>query len=271
MKDFFSLKSSTELVKFLVQGDESQPKERGIARKLSDALKCHPTFISQVTLGKAHLNSDQAVRFAEFFDFDDDQTQYLLDLVSLDRSSTPSSRAFFQRRLAEQREKRGSLTNRFKDTHSLDIDDELRYYDCWLYQALHMLTQCEGPKTSKVFAQALSAPVGRCEEILMDLIRMGLVEQKGNAFACIKPNLHQSKTSPSFRRSHTVWRNKTSEVMAASKDLPGMHYSSLFTSDPESLVKLKELTTRYLEDSRKIILQAPSQKLAVMCIDLYSF
>jgi hypothetical protein len=195
----------------------------------------------------------------------------VLDLVNFDRCSTPTCSAFFQRRLEKQRERHTSLKNRFKDTHSLIAEDEVRYYDCWLYQALHMLSQCDGPNTLSSLAQSLSFPPERCEEILLDLIRMGLVEQRQGSYACTQQNLHLAKTSPSVRRLHTVWRIKTSEMIAASKELPGFHYSSLFTSDAHALVQLKELTARYLEESRKIIIQAPTQKVGVMCVDLYLF
>lgn len=268
MNDFFKAETSTEAVKTLLS--DTNP-ERGRARKVAEALGCHPTFVSQVALGKAWLNNDQAIAFCRYFQLGLEQTQFFLDLINKDRSASTHARDFFEQRLQEQRESRLNLKERFKNTHSLAPDDEVRYYESWLSQVVHMLCKCEGSRNTLEIAKAIGIDQRIISEVLSDLERMGLISRTSSGIKCTESNIHLDKSSPAIRRLHAVWRVKTLEMMGAQRELPGLHYSSLFSCDIQTIEKLKILVTECIEQSRKMVIDAPSKTLGVFCVDLYPF
>ena len=60
---------------------------RGYQKKLSEACRCHTSFISQVINSHLHLTPDHAADMCVFWGFNDLQTDYYSTLVEYNRAS----------------------------------------------------------------------------------------------------------------------------------------------------------------------------------------
>jgi hypothetical protein len=73
---------------------------RGSIKKMAEALRVHPSLISQVLNGIKDFTSEQANDIATFFCLTEVETEYFLCLVDIERAGTTRLKAFLQSRLS---------------------------------------------------------------------------------------------------------------------------------------------------------------------------
>jgi uncharacterized protein (TIGR02147 family) len=262
--------TSTDYRKILndrLYGDE---KIWGQVNKLARKLNCHPSFISQVAREQSHFSQEQAVAFCEFFKMTDEETDYFIDLVSFCRASTKPSRDFFAARLTRHREKRRDLSEKYRgEVRILNAQEESMYYSSWVPAAIHMLLQTSGDHTIKTIATRLSIDPSTCEQMLTDMKRMGIVEQKGIKYICLEDSVHLAKGSEAAQRGHLNWRSRTVQELLCSRSKEPFHYSAVFTIAEEDAEAIQDLVRQQLEKVRTKIVSSKSEAVYVHCIDFY--
>jgi hypothetical protein len=264
--DVYEVTTSQEFVAFCVAGDEA---ERGTSKRLAERLDCHPTYVSQVTKGKAHFNVDQAVAFCSFFALDTEATEFFLDLLHRDRAATPAARAYFDRRLESRLVERANLKKRFRVEETLSAEQEMAYYDGWIPQTVHMYCQLPGRHTADEVSAALGLDPGKARAVLTGLTRHGFLTETDGVFRSARDRVHLGKDSPVIRRGHAQWRQKTvHQLMERSDDL-AVHYSSVVSLSEASVKTVRELIFRHLEETRDEILKSRDESLFVYCLDFY--
>lgn len=72
---------------------------RGGIKKIAEALRVHPSLISQVLSGLKDLTSEQGNELAIFFDLSELETEYFLCLIDIERAGTARLKSFLQAKL----------------------------------------------------------------------------------------------------------------------------------------------------------------------------
>lgn len=264
----FSAKHYASVLDGALKGDAKR-RPRGALKKLSEKLRVHPSFVSQVLAGKSHLNVDQALLAAEFFGFTGEETEHFLDLLQRDRAATPSARAYFDKRLDKRNADRLNLKKRFQENRTLSAEQEFLYYEDWATQAIHMLCQLPGKHTAASVARALKLDGARVENKIRSLKDIGFLVEKDGSLASRMESFHLGKDSRLLPRLHGNWRLKTMHELAGGQSPDALHYTSVMTITDATARKIRDSIMEHLEETRADIQAADSKALYFYGMDFF--
>ncbi len=265
--ELFDAKTYLAYVEYrLTSPDE---KKRGVVKQLAEHLRCHQSFISQVLTGRAEFNLDHAFGFCRFFQLDDDETAYFLDLHQRDRAGDKTTRAYFDKRLKERLERRNNLKLRWGLQDTLREELEAQYFQQWLVQAIHCALLIPELNTVTTISKYLKVNESEVVEILGKLEKIGLATHKGDQWQATQNSLHLGKESPHLKIFHANWRLKTMTHIYDKNLDNGLHFTALAAITAEDAKQIKELLIKALEKSRKAMLNSESKEIHVLCLDFF--
>ena len=243
-------------------------KTRGYQARLSEAAGVHGSYISRVINSHVHLTSDQAANLAEFWRLDSEETDYFLDLVLLERSTSAALKTRIQQRLAKVRRGRENLARRFSGAHAISSENRGVYYSAWYFSAVHiLLTIPEFRTVPKIAARLFLAP-DLVKQVLETLEKMGLVQASGASWRTLQTDVHIAEQKMWARIHHSHWRQK-SALKVQEMDPNAVHYSGVHTLSKSDAQKLKNEVIQFLENSRKLIGPSPEEKLVFLGCDFF--
>src|SRR4051812_35479383 len=108
-QEVFDFKSYKDFLKSKVGPETSR---RGIKSAMAQALRCQPTYVSQVLNGHAHFSLEQGEILSDFFGFTNDQKHFFLLLIQRERSGTHRLENYFSEQLEQVLARRLVLTSR---------------------------------------------------------------------------------------------------------------------------------------------------------------
>jgi len=248
-----------------------QEMPRGEVTRLAKHMKCHPTFFSQVCRGKAHLSDEQALRLSSFFALDHDKKEFFLNLLHRDRASDQETREHFDRLLARSVTERAEIDKRWHKARRLSEDQERRYYQSWLTQAVHMACMFPDPTTPIEVSSQLGIAKIRVEKEFEQLIAMGLINRVDNGFKATDKHVHLNGDSPMLKNFHLGWRIRALELFDSSvSDKKNTHYSSVIALSGEAVASIQKIILDMLEQARQIVEVAAEEQIYLLNIDFCS-
>lgn len=254
----------------LCLGKGSPTKRSGSVKNLAEYLKCHSTYISQVISEKSHLSNEQAISFCSYFRLNEEETEFFLNLVNRDRAGNAETRLHFERMIQRQLEERTNLKKRWKTTNTLELEPGLQYYETWIPQAVHILSQIDCYQNAENVASALKVDRRKIFDILKMLDTIGLIKFQDNKIKPIVDSIHLDKKSPLHAKFLANWRLKAIEDLSYGRDPNGINYSSVVSLSEAAQQKIKTIIIRHLEEARNLIVNSKSEKLCVYNLDFYS-
>ena len=251
-------------------GKDGSSKRSGSVKNLAQFLKCHSTYISQVVNEKAHFSNEQAVTFCQYFRLNGEETEFFVNLVSRDRAGSVEAKLHFDRILKRQLEERTNLKKRWKTANRLELEPSLRYYETWIPQAIHILSQIDQYQTPESVASALGVDRAKVVDTLRMLDAIGLIKFQNGKIKTLVESIHLEKKSPLHAKFLANWRLKAIEDLAYGRDPNGINYSSVVSLSEDAQLKIKNTIFRHLEETRDLIIKSKSEKLCVYNLDFYS-
>src|ERR1700692_4612304 len=109
MTDVFEFNDYRKFLEAQIAGNSS---ERGYQTKLSKAAGCKGSFLSQALHSHVNLTPDHAAGLCRFWNFDDDETDWFIELLTLARAGSPEMKKVCTRRLKEIEKRRTNLKER---------------------------------------------------------------------------------------------------------------------------------------------------------------
>jgi len=251
----------------LEKGTAYRPKST--KKSLAEHIKCHSTFVSHVLAEKAHFNNEQAIRFSEFYGLSPDETDYFIDLINHDRAGDVKTKNFFAKRIARHRTRWLKLSHRIKTEDRLSPEQEDRYFENPLLQAVHLATLLPNTNNATAIAKRLQITARLVENALDTLREMGLLEVSDDNIAPRNRLLHLDKASPVYKRYHANWRLKIINDAAVANQGEGVHYTSIFTLSREQVDRFKQLVLTHIEDSRELVIDSSPEQMFAYALDFY--
>lgn len=264
--NLYETKSSRDFVKACLTQTETR---RGAVKKLAYFLKCHSTYVSQVTSGKADFSNDQAVSFCKFYKLSSEQSEFFLDLLGRDRAANKETRQHFQMRLDRRLSELQNMKKRWQITTSLTAEQENKYYSSWIPQAVHVYCQMPGLHTAASIAQGLRLAEQQVATELQILEELGFIESSTKGFRSIRDSVHLGSESALFSRNHANWRLKATADMTEVRTLPGMHYSSIISMSAKTAERIRSLILQHIDATRAEIIPSPPEGLYIYNLDFY--
>lgn len=245
----------------------------GPRRKLGElavALKCHPTYVSQILKGRAALNHDQAIAFCEVAGFGLNETDHFFDLLGRDRAGSPSCRDHFDARIKRTLHRRSRLKGRLKTSQVLSQENEFLYFTSHLNSLVHAALHLKPGVDRAGLCKLLHLPEGSVAKALSLLETLKLAEARRECWFPLAHSLHLGADNPTTALFHSSWRLKTANRLQESpRSNEAIHYSSVFSVAKKDIEKLRSEILASLEKVRKTMLESPSEELIVFCCDFY--
>ena len=243
----------------------------GITAELAQAAGCDRSYFSQTINAKAHLTPDHAVNLVEALSFREDEKGYFLLMVLHDRAANAAAKEIFRKKMQKAAQENLILTKKIRESEKpkeLSDRSKARYYSNWLYGAVHILTSIKELQTVEAIANKLHIEKKMADEILNDLVEMGLVDRKSGRFTHSGANLHLSSDSPFNQLNNFLWRNRALERELVARD--EVHYSTAFSLTKKDWQALKSQLISFIEKQRQFIHASGSDELYCFCCDLFS-
>jgi uncharacterized protein (TIGR02147 family) len=253
---------------FISEKITENQKIRGYQARLSEAAGVHSSFVSRVMNGHIHLTLDQAADLGEFWGLDQEEADFFIDLVQLERSTSKVLKARLQQKLAAIRKNRDNLNKRFVTAQSLESADCSIYYSAWYFSVIHIILTIPQFRNPRDIAERLQLPQELVLSVLKSLEKIGLAKLVNNQWRTTENNIHTGQQDMWARVQHGHWRQK-SAVKIQEIDPQAVHYSGVHTLSKSDAIELRQEVLRFLEKSRKLIAPSPEEKIYFLGCDYY--
>jgi uncharacterized protein (TIGR02147 family) len=223
--------------------------QRGFRSRLAETLNCQNAYISQVLNGNANLGLEQGLKVARFFQLNEAESRYFLNLIELARAGTSDLQDYFRSELTALKQKHLNIKERLSKSKEISPDHQNVYYSSWLYPTVHMMVTVPQYRSVESIAAALRLANDDVRNVVLFLLSTDLVrEQKGELLPG-PAQIHLGKDSPHIRQHHTNWR--VAAIQNVGRNHEGIHYStvsSLSRKDAETLKgKFVAMIKEYVE------------------------
>ncbi len=250
---------------------KSVKKVRGYRTQMALAAQCQPAYLSQVLAGRVNFTLEQADGLCDFWNFDDLQSEYWLNLVRLSRSGTVTLSQRIKNNLnkIKQQAKQKSATEIEVASQRVFKENTLRYYNHWLPSALHMLWMIKDYQNNiKASAQRLKVSETEVSHALDLLVELGFYELKGGKYRATQNHFHISNESLYSSLHHKNWRTQAmQEVQSANPNR--LHFTTLYSLDQKALDALKVIVREFISECNEEIERAPEHTVACLNISFF--
>ena len=241
---------------------------RGYQGQLALAAGCQRSFLSQVLNGPVQLTPDHAAGMGVFWNFDESETEYFIQLVHLSRAGSLLLRRAIEKRLQAIRKSGEDLSHRLGQPQITNEQNATLYYSEWSLSAIHILLGISSYQTTTSIATRLQIPEPLAIEYLSQLMQMKLIEKKGNRWIITERSIHSPQNSIHSLKHHSNWRTRA--LINAQKNLSNsVHYTALHTLSCKDLERIKEVVDKLILSTRAIVEPSPAEELCCLNIDYF--
>ena len=257
----------TDYKKYIRDKIELNEGERGYQGKLAEAANCQKSYFSQVLKGDTNLSLDQAMGLVEFWNLNERETEYFLELVTLARSSYPPLIKVIKEKLRNLREKYENQT-KSAGASEIIVDNQWLYYSQWYWSAIHILVGVPGFQSVSAIAKGLSLDELLVEQALQILKQQGLVEQEKNRWIIRPGHRHLAAESHLNSMNHGNWRQRAVLDSQRPKS-DSLHYTSVHSHSRKDWEVIKQVFLDGIAKSRSIIRPSANEEMSCLCIDAF--
>lgn len=252
-----------------VKSDSHNNNVKGLRGQIANFIGCQSSYFSQVINGKAHFTLEQAHRLTQFLNLEDIEAKYFMLMVEFSRAGTRDLKKFYSDQMNEIREDRGNLKKRIKNTQSVSLEDQHKYYSAWFYSAIHVMLSIPDYQSISKIATHLNIPEKMVAETIEFLIQIGLIEKQNSRYVPTKRNLHLARESVFIQRHHINWRSQC--LLSVEKNLPeDLHYSNVIAISKADVKRIKEILIQSIEKAQEVIRPSPEETTCVLAMDFFN-
>ncbi len=240
----------------------------GRKKSAADFLRVHTTYISQIVAGKAHLNLEQAELFNEFFQHSNDEGEYFLLLVMLERAGTKRLRDRWAEKIENLLTRRMQIKERIGAKQGISRENHEQFYSTYIYGAIHVLMSIPGFQNREAIAKALRIPQSQANEMIDFLLKIGILIEKGAKIIHGPNHIHLGNDMLALKKHHQNWRLHTIQNLDfAKKD--GLHYSAAVSLSEKDAAQIKEIILSQLKENLSTIGKSKEEVAYVYAFDFY--
>ncbi|MCM2279215.1 MAG: DUF4423 domain-containing protein [Oligoflexia bacterium] len=257
----------TDYRPFVSRTVRALPKSgRGEFLKIAMHLKIHSSTLSQILSGVKQFTLDQACALADYFGFDELETQYLLNLVELERAGTELLRSTLRKQLTSLREKSRELSAVIPGKRTLSEEEKAIFYSNWFYTGIWALTSIPGYQNVDAIIGYFGLPRVLVNRVISFLVSTGLCIEENGLLRPGTTYVHLEADSPLIGRHHSSWRQKAMERHPVLTDSE-IAYSSPMSISKDDAERIRKLIVEWVKDVNKIRDPSPCEALYFLNID----
>lgn len=240
---------------------------RGFISKLAEAANCQVSYLSQFLKNKNNLSPDQIIGISDFLHLNSYESEFLLNLLLLQRAGTAKLKDKLNAKLESLREQQESITNRINNQKHEKLHLQ-KYYSSWLYGAIHMLISIPEFANETALAKRLHILPENVFRILSELEQMGLIRHANKNWTITEHQLHLPRESEMTYYNHFNWRQRAL-VDIEKNEKSSVHYSSAFALSKNDAEILKRMILDFIEKTRQHISPSEPEEAHSLNIDYF--
>lgn len=249
----------------------NQPRKGfGEYRRVALSLNVSTTMVSQVFKGEKHLSLELAADLCDYLRLDEEETDFFLLLVELNRAGSHKLQQRFRRQVKARQEKAKKLENRIKNASVLSDEAKSMFYSSWEYSGIRMLIDVPGWSDPELIAQRLHLPRNHVQRVLEFLLQHQLIAKEKNHYKIGPARTHLATSSPLSLRSHQNWRLRALQQMSRSGD-DAFFYSGPMTLSEEVAAWIRQELPTFVEKLNGKIIPSPSETIRCLNIDWFEY
>lgn len=246
---------------------QSMPKHgHGQMLKIAKLLNIHTTMVTHIFRGDSNLSVEQALKLSTYFGFSELETEFFINLVQLERSSTSESKAYFKNHLEKLKARALNLKERLQIKKVLDEKDQALFYSQWYYAAIHLFIAINPEPSPELIADELKLPIKTVNQVIEFLISTGLCIETNGYLKIGESQTYLDRDSKLIARHHANWRFKSIEKFdrIATDELV---FTNPVAISREDFLKIREELIQMIDRFRKIAEPSPSEEICTLNID----
>jgi uncharacterized protein (TIGR02147 family) len=248
---------------------EESGQGRGYQTLLAQAAGCKRSFLSQVIHSHVHLTLDHAAGLSAFWKFNEDETDWFMELVVLARAGSRFLKDISRRRMAKLKKKRENLAERLEVPRSVGREAQLNYYSAWYWAAIHILLCIPDYSTVPSISDRLKLPAELVKQTLISLEEMDLVSRsKSGSWRATEKDIHLPKSSNLTIINHINWRHRVIYNIQQG-DEQAIHYSGVHALSRADFERIKDLLLETIQNARGIVNPSQEEELICLACDLF--
>ena len=257
---------------FLLDRIKSMPLSgKGQVLRIAEALKVHPTRISQMLRGPVELTAEQGCLLAQYLGLNDLESEYLVTLIQLERAGSSTLRKLTLKQLERLKSQSHELITRVPVDQVLADQERALFYSSWFYSGIRLLCTLPRFRSIDSIADHFEIPRSKVREVVDFLLSTGLcVEEKGEIL--IGPRMtHLEASSPFAAKHHVNWRLKALQRHERLSDRELVYTCPVSISKADQL-RIRELLVNVISDfTRSVSKSEPEETLSCLTIDWFEF
>lgn len=229
-------------------------------------------YLSRVLNEKANLSDEQLFKTCKFFNFNKDETEFIINLLLLEKSENPHYKKYLSTKIEKIKEEKLSLKNRLSSTpaHSGNFSDDnlFHYYTNPKTQILHMLLGVPHvSKDKQNLSKVLSVNIQELSQMLGVLEALGLIKWESDVITLLKNTLHLDENHPLSTQNHLVWRLHVLPNNISNKK-NNYRFTATVLADEKHLQILKQKIKDLVVDYSKLLTTSKDEKVFQFNIDI---
>ncbi|MBP9680699.1 MAG: TIGR02147 family protein [Bacteriovorax sp.] len=263
MFDVFSFDNYKDYLK-----EALKTQGHGSRLRFAEALNCQSAYISQVLNQNSHLSLEQAAEASVYFHMQQDEEDFFLLLIQLDKAASVRLREITKKKIKETREKRALLSNRILVKDELDEATQAKFFSKWYYAAIHMMITIPKYRDKESICSYLNLPMSVVNEAITFLLDYHLIITTPSGYENGKCRIFLKGDSPFVTQHHENWRLKAIEdISIGSKS--NVHFSSIYSLSQKDFEIIKEKLLTHIQEVREIVRPSKEEEMCVFNLDFF--
>jgi len=263
-----SIYNYTSYTAYLKDKVKAEKPAWGAWGRLAKAAGCQPTYLSQALKSKCNLTQDQILGIAVYWNLSNDETDFFMLLLELERAGTRSLKNYLKSKIDKIRSDQEDIAKRLSKPRVELGEKETLYYSSWYWSALHIIVTIPKFQTASAIAQKLMLPQDLVTYSLEVLEKHGIVRKDGGLWKLGTADVHLPKSSPIIGIHHNNWRQKA-VLDSTNPHSEGTHYTAVYSISQKDYQHLKEKMLDIIEYSRKVVGPSNEEELICFACDLF--
>lgn len=250
---------------------ESLPKRGwGFARKASEAMGLQAAHFSLALSGEKDFTLEQVLKLGEFLNFNELESEYLVEMVQFSRAGTAKLKEHFLNRIRRLQKLGLKVENHMVDKKAMSPEEKMEFYSNYLYSAIRIFSSLGDGKTFNEIENYFHVPPLFLKNILEFLVSHDLCFQKGDRYFVGSQKTWAEKGTSFYFKHSTNWRLQGIQKLELNRK------NDLFVTSPMSISIedakiIREQIVSFVREFSDRVKKSEAQELLCLNIDFFYF
>jgi len=238
--------------------------------KLADSCRVQKTYLSKVLNHGGNLNTDQIYLAAEYFGFNQIQTDYLFLIHDYDQCVVDKRKKELLRQIHKiQKEQLNTQSHLKVKSEELQLEALQEYYADPYYQIIHIfLTIKYYQENPNEIREKLNLSEDKFQNYLHKLIKMNIIILENKSYKSHIDNIHLPSHSSMMKAYRTMTRIQALQKLNTLDDHNSYNFSVVFSTDQKTRDKIHQNFLEFLKETQKLVSKSKEEDVFQMNFDL---